>query len=59
MPMKYLFISGPIYEKGKQLDKPQHIKTQHFLHHHLPTTYCSKDSFLFLEWTGKLTAVAT
>jgi hypothetical protein len=29
------------------------------LHHHLPLTYCGKGSFLFFDWTGKLTAVAT
>jgi hypothetical protein len=46
-------------KKVTNWDNLEHIKTHYFLHNHLPLTYCSKGSFLFLEWTGKLTAVAT
>ncbi len=46
-------------KKVTNWDNLQHIKTHYFLHNQLPLTYCSKGSFLFSDWTGKHTEVAT
>ncbi len=46
-------------QKVTNWDNLQHIKNHHFLSNHLPLTYCSKGSFLFFDWTGKHTEVAT
>jgi len=52
----------PLVQSIKKIsdwDNHKHIKKQLLLHHYLLLTYCSKGSFLFFDWTGKLTAVAT
>jgi hypothetical protein len=46
-------------KKVTKWDNLQHIKAHYFLHNQILIPYCSKGSFLFFEWTGKLTAVAT
>jgi hypothetical protein len=46
-------------KKVTNWDDLQHITTPYFLHNQLPLTYCDKGSFLFFDWTGKLTVVAT
>ncbi|MBY0201406.1 hypothetical protein H7U05_29740 [Priestia megaterium] len=55
----HLLISRPFHEKDKRLGQPSAYKTPYFLPNQLTFTYFGKGSLLFLDGTGKLTAVAT
>jgi len=44
---------------GKSSIKSNKYNEEQILHNYLLIPYCGKGSFLYFDWTGKLTAVAT